>query len=1203
MRFLCGIVLLLLISNLALAEKFELKVNHWMVPNGLPNNQILGIGQDADGFICIETQSGFYRFDGTDAYLINRQYNTEEKDSEGHITIKDGNLTVGGDLITGVFNSFIKTKNGTYWASSEEGLGIINTEEKKFQKAGKLQDMPISECNYLTESPDGKIWFSMPLNGIGFWDTVSNQLITQNNIKEYPHFKNAYPVFLELIDRYITSLFFDRTGNLWIGTENDGLFKISFEPERFQFFRYGDIEGSGLVHKDISFPLATKSGDIWISTWGGGINIWKKEELGKTAPKFDRIPVLLNNGKSIPERRIFPLLEDSETNIWFGTYGGGLYFLRNSDRERKIYNYQVFNKENGHLGSDTVTSVTEGLNNDLWCGTYSGITHIDQNLQTRRYFPELTDLSFFADKKISMVKKAVSGSLWIATRNEVVYRWDLKTNLIEEFGEANGNPLGIVFNYARINKIEWFVGSRGVFYYDESSNKFFPYKKNSAINAAESILVDHKGMLWVGTNNGLIKIDPHTNNLKYFDLPGGIMGRNFTQGASKDDKGYLYFGSRFGLYRFHPDNIEYEPPVAPIVFKQVNITGKEYSVDSLQNSNKWKVSGDFNDGYLNLSNKQNTIAVEYTSLYYNPDKVVVYEVMLEGNDAGWVETTDMNRSWSSLPAGNYIFKIREKGKGNMKQFPFVVQLPFWRKTQAVIFYIVVLGLTIFTVYRLQLSRIKKSEEKRQKERYDHLRFRFFLNVSHEIRTPLTLIKGAIDRLQDKSKDEKELTRIKRNTDRLITIVNEVLDFKKLEKTNIEVKNQYFDLKRFIESTVDAFRLREDKCKVNLKIPSHPVWIESSKELIETILYNLLSNAIKFSHEGGKVDVSLAVTDEACKISVQDYGVGIAEEEQSLIFDRFYQVPENNNYGAGIGLSLVKEFATRLNGKILLESELGKGSVFCLVLPFDAQRTEIENRDTEPENEVIRNKPILLVVDDQDEIRSFMKEIFEETFHCVEAVNGQQAWDLIKKHHPEIVISDVMMPVMNGFELCEQLRSDIETSHIPLVLLTAKTGEEAEIKAVSCNADAFISKPFSEKILKLRIEKLIEQRQLLKEKYLKHPDQDTNGLVSNKIDSGFMKMLEEEIHKELDNTEFNVDSLAKAVSLSPSGLYRKLKSISGQNPVGFIRTFRLKNAARLLRETNSPVTEIADLTGFGTQKYFSRCFKEQFGISPLKYRNS
>ncbi len=851
MKIIRGLVLLFLLSNPAFAAKFELSVHHWTTGSGLPDNRVLSITQDSVGYICIKTESGNYRFDGSESRLdpLCREY--EKKDSVGNIFLRNNIININGVPVGGRFNKLIECSDGTHWASSSRGIGIVNIQDETFNRIGDLQDMPVPECNHLVEGSDGKIWFSMSLNGIGFWDKELEKIFTLKNINDFIHFRNGHEVFSELMDRDITTLYFDRIDNLWIGTQNAGLYKITFKPERFQFFRYGYDKQTGLAHKDISFPLVTKSGDVWISTWGGGINVWKKEDLELSDPEFESIPVLLKNGKPIPEKRIFPLLEDSRSNIWFGTFGGGLYHLKKTDRDKKNYSYKEFNRKNKLILSDTIGALCEGLNQDLWCGTYNGITHINQDLETRSSFPELANPNVFLGQEVSLIRMGASQNLWIGTRGGTTFRWNLKTNEVHEYRKSKGQSMGIIFNYARINKVEWFVGSTGVYYYDKPTNEFLPYTNNEnlPIGAIQSLLVDDRGKLWVGTNSGLAKIDPLTNDFFQIDLPGGIMRSSFTQGASKDKNGYLYFGSRYGFYRFHPDNMEYEEPLAPIIVKRISINGKSFFPDLIYQSKMWQNENQSNTGFLNLKHNQNNISFEYNSLNYSSTPVG-YEIMLEGNDNKWEETTDVRRAWNSLNSGDYIFKVRRTGSFDTISIPIKIAPVWWSTWQAIVSFFVFVFLMMGLISRQVLIRTKAKEKARQKEKYDLLRFRFFLNISHEIRTPLTLIKGAIDRLAAKEdeKNSRELSRIQRNTDRLIRMVNEVLDLKKIENAKIEVINRHFNLKEFLESTVDAFRLREDNSKINLQMPHQPVWINSSRELIETILYNLLSNAIKFNQE-------------------------------------------------------------------------------------------------------------------------------------------------------------------------------------------------------------------------------------------------------------------------------------------------------------------------------------------------------------------
>lgn len=1197
-RFLITLCIFIFLHLFGYANNKELRIQHWNANNGIPRSPIVSIDQDSIGYILFRCVDDVFRFTGSNAIKINPNFN---KDTSNKQVFLEGNkLFIGGKEQNGNFNNILKTSSD-YWLTTNSGLGIIDSINQRVRLINLPANLPERRCHHLCEGPDGKIWFSIALGGVAFYDPELDQFFTNQNISKYNSYLYAYDVFSKLIDRYFSDLFFDKNGNLWVATTGNDVYKISFQTQRFQYFRFEYEREGSLTHRDISYPLAMKNGDVWIGTWGGGINQWRKNELKLARPNFKQIPLRLINGDVLHENRIFPIMEDSLRNIWFGTFGGGLYLLDNKRKRQNDYRCNVFTTNNSKIPSNLIRSLCEGVNKDIWCGTERGLVHIDENLSMRTSMNELENPAIFKGKDISMIRLLRNRNLWIGTIDGNIYLWDLTSNKIKHFRNIEGKPIGSLVNVQEVNGIDWFAGVNGLFYYNHRLNKFAAFKNNHLLPSRylESILRDEKGQLWLGSAQGLIKINPTTGEVRPIEMYGGYLGNSYTHGASTDRLGYMYFGSRYGFYRFHPDQIESKETVDPIVINEVGISGKTYALDSLYNSPMWQerdsVSG------LKLEYDQNNISINYTSLSYNKEEVQRYQVMLEGNDIDWIETNDTRRSWSALSPGFYTFKLKRKNQDNLYKLHFVIRPPWWDSSYAYVAYFILLVCLFLVLFKFVSARSIAKEEARQKEKFDQLRFRFFLNISHEIRTPLTLIKGAIDRLlESDAKGDKELHRINHNADRLIRMVNEVLDLKKIEAAEMTANKSFFNLKEFIESTVDAFHLRDENCKINLFLPHSSVWIYSSRDLIETILYNLLSNAIKFSNEKILVDVYLEIENKTCRIKIKDYGIGISKEEQSLIFNRYYKTDNKNSSGAGIGLSLVQELVLLLDGKIKVESELCKGATFVVDLPFEHSLNMKKEREFIAEN----NKEILLIVDDMPDIRSFVKEIFEENYQCIEASNGIEALEIIKNNLPSLLISDVMMPEMNGFELCKQIKENIETSHVPVILLTAKTGYQAELNATECSADAYITKPFKEQLLKLKVEKLIQQRHLLWNKYREQNQEvESKSPFLNPVDQKFMEKLEVELEKELDNSALNIDLLATSVALSPSGLYRKTKALTGLSPVEYIRNFRLNKAAELLKTSTLSVSEISDMTGFGTSKYFSRCFKEHFKKAPLNFRKS
>lgn len=1168
-------IISIIICQVSFAQQ-NLTLEHWEINNGLPSNQIEALTQDSVGFIYLKSQNKYFRFDGTSS-SANNKYKRFFK-SNKTVNSRSSKLNI---------YQFAQSANNDFWGASDEGLVKFNPEENVFKPIYKNRLLPIRSCTAVTVAKNGHVWFAMPLNGIGFYDPEKDKIFTITNIRSFSDFSNGYNIFSQLMDIQISHLFFDRNDNLWVGTQNKGLFKIHFSEQRFQFFRFEYAQRGGLAHKDISFPLVVKNENIWISTWGGGINIWNKADLNKKNPEFDQIKMQF--ASAAPRQLlIFPIAEDQHENIWIGIGTEGLYYLNHKNRKRNRYIFEKIALPEHDDNFNRVWALKPGISDDLWVATLKGLVHISAQKVVRDQFDELKNPTLFQGKELTSILLN-DEDLWIASKENGIFKWNLLTNQVNHFTSTLDIDLNQMFGITEVNNQIWFAGKKGLIYCDKKTLKFTTFSKNQLLpsQTIESLLADDFNNLWLGTSRGLAKVVPALSKVVTYNLPGGVLGNNFTQGASKDNNGYLYFGTRYGFYRIHPQKMDKKDSSSRIILKQISISGINKDPDSLSMKK------------LELPYRQNNIRFEYLDLNYSSENPDGFQVKLEGIDKQWQTTFDTQRSYNLLPPGVYQFKVRKTDHSGIETFQFEILSPWWQTWQAIVFFTFVFLSFLTVIIVISNKRIKKKEKQRQKEYYEQLRFRFFLNISHEIRTPLTLIKGAIDRLSpEKQPSEKELNRIKRNTNRLIRMVNEVLNLKQLEQNKININVRNFNLSDFLESTIDAFRLLDGKSSVTLNLLDHPVWISSSRELIETILYNLLSNAIKYSPKKAEVEVTLVQLSSSIKIEVSDQGIGISEDDQQKIFDRFYQVKSKD--GAGIGLSLVKELTSVLGGEISVFSELNKGSKFTVELPISDEK---ETASINSPQKNVSNLPVLIIADDQAELRLFIREIFQHKFWCIEAENGKVAWELIQKNDPAFIISDVVMPKMTGIELCSKVRSNLATSHIPLIFLTGKNDADTQMQAIECNADGFVTKPFNEHILKRKVEKLLEQRLLLQQKYANLPVEEEETSSLSLIDQEFMDKIEKLINEHLDDTQFGVEQLASEVALSSSGLYRKIKSITGYTPVEFIRLFRLKVAADLLKKSTLTIGEIADRTGFGTQKYFSRCFKNQFDISPSVYRKS
>lgn len=1260
----------------------EIKMFRWTRELGLPSNNVRSFAQDQKGFIWIATDKGLVRFDGHNFLPVplgERGYGTELKklfSIEGKIYVltydddvyiidenkidsdivmidtlkddvlktvlleventkqvvyngnslklcEDGTLSKNKIMVPGTFNAFFKDANNKFWiASADYGIGYLKADNTQIDYIIPNSKVLSSlEAKIMVGDKKGeRIWFTLDNGGLGFLEKKTESLFSIANIKENPYFSESYEMFSILYDLELTTLFFDKTGNLWIGTASNGMFRISFKKQPFQFYQFDYRANEGLGYEDISSPIPISNGDIWIGNWGGGgVNILKNKDLNLPSPPFESIKA--NNGVkgALQDGFIYPIFEDSKGNVWIGTFTSGLHYLNKKNKIAQNYYFHNYTSSNSALPSNIIMDIFEDKANVIWICMDGGLARLlPGKKRFESSFQELENPEIFKDKHLLSIFEDSMNNLWITTESNGVYRWNRKNNKlthIESFGNYSANNI-----YSIIEEPEnslWLAGLNGLFSYDLETDSY-DAKINagkSPINHIESMILGKNKRLWLGTVTGLFVYDFRLDKIENLDLPVGLKRRSFTRGVSKDSAGYMYFGSRNGFYRIHSDILEFnESDSIPLMFTDLKIKGISYR--DIDHSEKY-VPNNMDISSISeivLSHANNTFSLEYLLLDYAPDEIKSYETSMVNEDEEniWTSTFDTSKSFQDLDVGTYFLKVRKESTSSAMVMKITILPPWWRTIWAYLMYIILTFIIIAGSSNLYAKKKLKKELKFQQDNYDKLRFRFFLNVSHEIRTPLTLIKGGIERLHYKkavqTEYEPEFHRIQRNIERLTSLVNEVLDLKKIERSDLDVNLQLVDLKRFLENAVDVFRYRENEKKIILRVPEKPIWIKTDKSMLESIIYNLLSNAIKYSLSDAKVVVCLfKPKKDRISISVKNKGVGIERGEQQLIFERFYQSEEHLKTGTGIGLALVKQYVGLLNGKIDLQSEMDEGSTFTITFPYEKfskislPQDDKKNNSSDSKNS--HGKYSIVIIDDQEEIRQFVKEILEETYNVYEASNGKEGLKLIDKVHPELIISDIMMPKMNGFELCKKIRGDILISHIPIILLTAKTGNEAQIESLRSGADSFINKPFNQEFLKLKVDSLIENRKALILKYGLSLDENLTVLALNNQDKLFLEKFENILTKIYYNSNLSVEELASEMAISVSGFYRKIKSLTGSSPVEFVRIYRLKKAAYLLKTSNLSVTEISENTGFGSQKYFSNAFKRYFEKTPLHYRKS
>jgi len=1197
----------------------DVQMFRWSKETGFDGRNITCFEQDNKGFLWIASAKGLTRFDGVQ--FIDIPINSSKQQPTIIRFFKDKNnlyaLTINQEYYKIDTDILLSSKISLDRLNSSkliECLNKLKLNTNDFYK-GKISELNVLRANQIVTGLKGRLWYISNSEGVGFYDPSLKTLFSVKNIRNHPAFSEAYSIFSTLYDLRFTSIFCDNQGSIWIGTLSNGIFKIALNQKLFQFYQIDYRIHDRLAEEDISCAVPLLNGDIWIGAWGAGINILKKENLKNSKPEFEIITPEYGKQGALNNGNVFPIIEDVNEDLWIGTFDG-IHVLEKKNKEANNFYFQHFNKKSKSIPSDSIMDIYEEKSDVKWIATANGLTrYLPKEKKFESDFKELFRPDFFKGMFILTTFLDSKNRLWVTTKYRGIFKWNRNTNYItnvKNHGSTSANEALKIIEGA--DNSLWFSGLYGLFHYNLEKGVFdFKLKnKNFTTDHIESMIIDNDGDLWLGTDDGVFIYNPRNGNVKNINLPIGIRSNRFTRGVSKDKNGYLYFGTRNGFYRFYPKTLKKEGKEYKLKFTDLKINGLSYRQNEgfLKNINSRDISI---VKKIDLNYTENTFSIEYSDLKFVPNVLTNYETSISKihEEDNWTSTFDTSKSWNNLGIGDYIFKIKRDNSSEVTKLKFSILAPWWQTYWAFSIYSILFVFAVFTFALWSSKRATLKEKKYQKEKYDKLRFRFFLNISHEIRTPLTLIKGGIERLIEGNAIDinfkNEIERVHKNSERIGRLVNEVLDLKKIERSEVNVNLRVLNLKLFLENVVDVFRFRENERKLILKLPKHPIWVHSDKELLETIAYNLLSNAIKYSDIDAVIKIKLNVTKlEKIHISIEDNGYGIKKEDQQLIFERFYQSEEHLKTGTGIGLALVKQYVDLLKGKIELQSEIGKGSKFTVSLPYNKvnNRHLIEEDVTIQEKEINKElKPTILIIDDQKDLRTFIKEIFEPEYKVYEASNGEEGLKLVKEVYPTLVISDFMMPVMNGVEFCVKMRSNISTSHIPLVLLTAKTGDAVEVEVFESGADAYVNKPFSQLVLKSRVESLIANRKKIIEKYGNSSDEKISILASNSMDKVFLEKFETLLEEKYPHTDLSIEELASDMAVSVSGFYRKIKSITGKSPVEFVRLYRLKKSALLLKTTTLSITEISEETGFGTQKYFSNCFKKHFNISPLKYRNS
>ena len=971
---------------------------------------------------------------------------------------------------------------------------------------------------------------------------------------------------------------------------------------------------------------------IWIGTNNGGLNYYNPQ-TGIFRHYTQKEGLTSNDIKSI-------YIDEANDLVYIATHtGGGLNILnRKSGHINRYHNSKIKN----------IYDIQPTENKEYWLTGMTQFLRYSPQNKTFEYVTNQTNGQFLIENRFTYLKRDSKRRLWLIGEKGVSVYIEQKDGLLNSHLLPENSPLsykGVNCVHEAHNGIFWIGTRNGIWRFDERKKELKQYTTNHGLpnNVIHGILEDSIGRLWLSTNKGLSCFQPKTEKFRNYTNNDGLQSNQFTDNAyCQTADGQMYFGGINGITTFHPEQIADNPYTPPVTITRLRVFNKTIYPNDNTGILKRNIS---NTQSITLTAKQSMFSLDFVVSNYISGNHNIFAYTLEGYDKEWYQShTQRTASYSNLPAGTYTFLVKaanSDGKWNEQPTKLkIIILPIWYKTWwATLLFIS--AFTIITIFIFRYFWMRKSmEAKLQLERMDkerqkevnEMKLRFFINISHELRTPLTLILAPVQEMLDKVSDRwlhKQLEHVQKNTNRLLHLVNQLMDYRRAELGVFNLKVRPNPIHNIIEKDFLYYdRLAQRKQIVyNFNSNVEGRTILCDPDYMELIVNNLLSNAFKYTGEGKNITVTLKEENRKLLLQVKDTGNGIPIDKQGKIFERFYQI-ESEHVGSGIGLSLVQRLVELHHGRIELDSEEGKGSTFSVYLPQDIniyKSSELASNDAKNEEdqvystnskemyfidtEKVENEAIetgdkkrgtILIVEDNNEIRHYLSSGLAELFNTLEAGNGEEALEKLKENEVDIIVTDVMMPVMDGIKLCKNVKQNIRTCHIPVIILSAKSETKDQMEGLQMGADDYIPKPFSLAILTTKIQNMMRTRRRMLERYSKSLEVEPEKITFNAMDEALLKRAVAIVEKNMDNIEFSTDEFAREMNMSRSNLHLKLKAITGESTIDFIRKIRFNEAAKLLKDGRYTIAEVSTMVGFNTPSYFATSFKKYFGCLPTEY---
>lgn len=1124
--------------------------------------------------------------------------------------------------------TILKDSNGNIWIGTNGGLALFNTATESFitfqQTPNDKYDMLSSRIFSIKQLNDNKLWIASEMNGIAILDLkqslfLSPEQITLNYLQEGD---DAHSLSSASV-RYIYQ---DSFNNIWLGTWGGGINFISSTPPLFTTIGYSPIPDNQkcLNNKVVSSICTDAQGRLWVGTDGGGINVFENNK---------RVAIYKKETGELQSNSILTAFRDSKDNLWFGTFGGDISYY--NARTKSFHLVSLMNRP-----LSDVRTFYEDAQHHIWIGCSEGLFVFDPEKMKviRHYHSGNSELKGNLIRSIAQDEK---GRFWIGTFGDGMRIYTPDFHLIKTFIQRKGfcsNTINQVYQDSR--KRMWIATGDGLVCFPSPENfTYITYqRKDGLVNTyIQAITEDQKGNIWFSSNKGIGCRVMKKNCFYYYGHSDDVPAGNFMNASvAQNTDGSIYFGSINGVCCFNPNIMMGKLKIPSAVVTEMKVFER---LGSQENSETIVPLSEGNA--VELTHAQNSFSLTFNLQNYSLVNQVEYAYMLKGLENSWY-TVNKNNSvtFRNIPPGKYEFLVKTRVHNqdwSQKTTSLLIRIhpPVWLTWWAKLIYVLLIaGIISLILYaykkKVDLESLYLLEKKNHEQEQDlnNERLRFYTNITHELRTPLTLILGPLEDMQKdtslSAKQSQKISIIHQSALRLLNLINQILEFRKTETQNKKLCVSKGDLAPLIYEIGIKYKElnRKPDLVFKIQVGKDGVPLFFDREIITIILDNLISNAIKYT-ESGEISLSLYYVtrnDVAyAEIKVSDTGYGISAAALPHIFDRYYQESgKHQASGTGIGLSLVRNLVELHEGEIRVESTPKEGSSFYVSLLTDNIYPNALHADSSEEtdkeepaftgtlNEIPfeSDKPILLVVEDNEEIRNYIAESFSDSFEVITANNGREGKQQALNTIPDVIVSDIMMPVMDGIILCKQLKEDVRTSHIPIVLLTAKDALQDKEKGYEVGADSYLTKPFSASLLRSRIHNLLESRKRLIAQFgPNHSLNDKRVIIAeslSKLDNEFIHKITQLIEGNLSSEKIDISYLSDKLYMSNSTLYRKMKALTGLSTNEFVRKVKMQNAERLLLGGEYSISEISYKVGINSTGYFRQCFKEEFGASPSDY---